>query len=326
MPIVPATPWKGRSDTEKKERLFQYVQTARGVESIIPGALCLCGFAVDTGVVRNLGRPGAAQGPTALRAHMANLCVSLPPTAQILDFGDVHDENGDLEGAQTELSVLVQGILRAGGFPVILGGGHETAWGTYQGLMAQGIDPLEILNFDAHLDLRPVKAGKGTSGTPFTQMADACEKENRRFSYSCIGVQSSSNTESLFARAAALETTVILAETCVQSPEKVAQHLQEKLRRAKNLYLSFCLDVIHASVAPGVSAPQGLGLFPAQLFPLLELCVDSPQLVAFEMVEFAPCYDPSGCTGKLAAEILRKVILAYFQREVTPMAGARGKR
>lgn len=314
MPIVPAAPWTGRVDTEKKERLFQYVKAVPGVESVLPGTLCICGFAVDAGVVRNFGRPGAAEGPAALRTYMANLCISLPATAQILDLGDVHCVDGDLESAQAELATLVQGILHSGGFPVILGGGHETAWGTYQGLARHGIDPLEIINFDAHFDLRPVEGGKGTSGTPFTQMAQSCEAAQRTFSYACVGIQPSSNTESLFARAAALHTDVILAQTCVENPEKVQAHLRKKLQTTKNLYLSFCLDVIHASIAPGVSAPQGLGLFPAQFLPLLDLCVTSPHLVAFELVEFAPGFDPTGCTGKLAAEILRTVIQAYFRR------------
>lgn len=315
MPLVSATPWKGRLDTAKKERLFQYVQPVRSVESVTSGSLCLVGFAVDAGVVRNLGRPGAAQGPAALRTYMANLCVTLPPSAQILDLGDISCVGDDLETAQAELGEVVKGILDAGGFPLIIGGGHETAWGTYQGIASHGVDPLEIVNFDAHLDLRPVEAGRGTSGTPFTQMSEACAVANRTFLYSCVGIQPSSNTQTLFARAAERNTDVMRAETCVQDPEHVRQHLQEKLRNTKNLYLSFCLDVIHASVAPGVSAPQGLGLFPDQFFPLLDLCLASPHLRAFELVEFAPCYDPTGCTGKLAAEILRKVIMAYFLRQ-----------
>ena len=314
MPLTPTMPWTGRLDSAKKERLFQYVQSVNGEYPIPPGAICLCGFAVEEGVIRNQGRAGAARGPAVLRSYMANLCLNLPSTARILDMGDISCVGGDLEAAQAELGRLVQRILQAGGFPLILGGGHETAWGTYQGLAAHGIDPLEILNFDAHLDLRPLEGGKGSSGTPFTQIALACAAKKRTFSYSCIGIQPGSNTESLFARAAQLQTDVLLAEACIQTPAEAARHLQEKLRSTQNLYLSFCLDVIHASVAPGVSAPQGLGLFPAQFFSLLEQCVTAPQLVAFDLVEFAPCYDPTGCTGKLAAEIVRKVIVAYFQR------------
>ena len=60
-----------------------------------------------------------------------------------------------------------------------LGGGHEIAWASYQGI-AQALQDdarlarLGIVNFDAHFDLRkPEVAGPGTSGTPFLQIAEA---------------------------------------------------------------------------------------------------------------------------------------------------------
>ena len=63
----------------------------------------------------------------------------------------------------------------AGQFPVVLGGGHEVAFGTYLGLArisrsAHPGDRIGILNLDAHFDLRPGPVP--SSGTPFRQIAE----------------------------------------------------------------------------------------------------------------------------------------------------------
>ena len=313
----PADPraWKGRVDSEKKERVFQYVQSLDCLGAIVipPKAICLCGFSVDEGVRRNLGRPGAKEGPAAIRKQLANLCLNLPSSVIILDMGDIECPDTNLEAAQAQLGILVHRILAAGAFPVVMGGGHETAFGTYQGLHAFTEEPLSIYNFDAHFDLRPVLNGKGTSGTPFTQIADACEKDQRAFSYTCIGIQPSSNTESLFARSRDCQAKYFLAEDVMSKPQEVMSQLQSRLDG--NLYVSFCLDILHASQAPGVSAPQTLGLSAWQIFPFLDECLATSKLLAFDLVELAPCYDQQEITAKFAAEIIRKVIVAQSQKQ-----------
>lgn len=308
--------WKGRVDSEKKERVFQYVQYLDYSDSAVipPQAICLCGFSVDEGVRRNLGRPGAQEGPAAIRKQLANLSLKLPESTVLLDMGDIQCPDGDLEEAQVQLGILVHRILAAGAFPVVLGGGHETAFGTYQGLHAFTEEPLSICNFDSHFDLRPVLNGKGTSGTPFTQIAEACSKDQREFSYTCIGIQPSSNSESLFARSRGYGAQYFLAEDVVAKPQEVMSQLQPCLEG--NLYLSFCLDVLHATQAPGVSAPQTLGLSAWQILPFLDACLAKSKLLAFDLVELAPCYDQQEITAKFAAEIIRKVIISQSQTKL----------
>ncbi len=307
--------WKGRVDSEKKERVFQYMQSLdlSGPVAIPPKAICLCGFSVDEGVRRNSGRPGAKEGPAAIRKQLANLCLNLPPSVALLDMGDIQCPDTNLEAAQTQLGVLVHRILSAGAFPVVMGGGHETAFGTYQGLHAFTDEPLSICNFDAHFDLRPVLNGKGTSGTPFTQIAETCAQDQREFFYTCIGIQPSCNTESLFARSRSYQAQYFLAEDVAAKPKETMSQLRTRLDG--NLYVSFCLDVLHASQAPGVSAPQTLGLSAWQILPFLDTCLASSSLLAFDLVELAPCYDQQEITAKFSAEIIRKVIIAQSQKQ-----------
>ena len=109
--------------------------------------------------MRNSGRPGAADGPAALRRALANLAWHGGDDARLYDAGDVSCRGDELEAAQSGYAERLAALLRAGHFPIGLGGGHEIALGAYLGLeRAFDGDPrlerLGIVNFDAHLDLR----------------------------------------------------------------------------------------------------------------------------------------------------------------------------
>jgi len=128
----------------------------------------LLGFSCDAGVLRNQGRPGAAHGPDAIRHALAN--VPAHGLTALYDTGNIACEDGDLESAQLALAGTVHNMLARGGVPLVLGGGHEVAWGTWQGLRAH-LDArnddgrLLIINIDAHFDLRTSRPA--SSGTPF---------------------------------------------------------------------------------------------------------------------------------------------------------------
>ena len=98
----------------------------------------------------------------------------------VYDAGDVRCDDGDMEGAQSRLANVVADAIRTGHRPLILGGGHETAWGTFQGIVAAKPDAnVGVINIDAHLDVRSDEPGN--SGTPFHQIAKWCEANRRPF-------------------------------------------------------------------------------------------------------------------------------------------------
>jgi formiminoglutamase len=102
------------------------LQTHRG--------FCLLGYCCDHGVELNLGRTGAARGPEAIRAQLANLPVNFPKTVGLFDGGDIRCRDGDLEGAQRALAEAVERVLSSGLFPVVLGGGTTSPMVTTSGL------------------------------------------------------------------------------------------------------------------------------------------------------------------------------------------------
>ena len=89
------------------------------------------------------------------------------------DAGNIVCADGDLETSQLALGEVVTILLENGIKPIVIGGGHELAWGHYQGIAdAFPQKNLGIINFDAHFDMRPLLAyDQGSSGTPFLQIA-----------------------------------------------------------------------------------------------------------------------------------------------------------
>ncbi|WP_336152319.1 arginase family protein, partial [Acinetobacter sp. 99] len=116
--------WQGRKDGEGAEhlRIHQVVNTTPRAD------YALIGFSSDEGVKRNKGRLGAADAPDSIRAQLANLPVHQPVT--ITDIGTVVCDGSKLEQAQAELAEQVERSLKQGMKPIVLGGGHEVAFGS----------------------------------------------------------------------------------------------------------------------------------------------------------------------------------------------------
>ena len=315
--------WSGRIDAGDGERGRRWHQVVRPAATADRPGVALLGFASDAGVIRNHGRPGAAEGPRTLRRALGNLAWHGRDDSRLYDAGDVSCGGDQLEDAQATYAERIAALLRAGHFPIGLGGGHEIAWAAYPGIeRALAGDPrlehLGILNFDAHLDLRrPEVPGRGTSGTPFLQIAESRAAAGREFRYLCFGASEAANTPALFDRAQDLGAEIVLD---VDAGEPAALlRLQQFVAESSCIYLTFCLDVLPPAVAPGVSAPSGLGVALHRAVAVLRKTLDhcrhrSPasKLLLADIAEFNPRFDPDGRTARTAARLVYE--LAAFGR------------
>lgn len=327
------TPWRGRSDHGEAgdtRRLFNVVRFADAPR--VPGAPSLIGFCCDAGVRRNQGRPGAADGPQAIRRALAGLPAH--GIDMLHDAGDIHCDGDRLEDAQQALARAVAAELAAGTRPLVLGGGHEVAWGTWQGLRAyldaqgeqgnQGdqSDPASqgcqgcqggqggqggqgrilVINLDAHFDLRTSRPG--SSGTPFDQIASACRARGLPFDYACLGVSRLANTAALFARAEELGVRYV-EDVAMQERHLDARlaELREWIDAADHVYLSIDLDVLPAAVMPAVSAPAAYGVPMPVVEAIVGTVKDSGKLRVADLAEFNPAYDRDGCGARVAARL-----------------------
>lgn len=315
--------WQGRTDSTVDFDGFRWHQWVHPLNlAELPAAfpeetlgIAFIGFCCDEGVRRNLGRPGAAKGPAGIRRELSNLPCWFTPSLRLYDAGDINCEDGDLESAQAALSAAVSQLLDSGLFPIVLGGGHELALGHYRGirdhlLKSRPNPAIGIVNFDAHLDMRPYDAG-GSSGTMFRQIADECRHRQFPYSYLCIGAQQVGNTVGLFRTARELGASFLLSRDLQEAmPWQAVERIEDVIKQNDAVYVTICADVFSSAFAPGVSATQPLGLEPELVLKLLKLLFRSGKVMGFDIAEVAPRFDQDNTTANLAKVLIFSVVNA----------------
>jgi formiminoglutamase len=310
--------WTGRIDGEDADSLrwhqaIKVIDLEGNLEGLkFENAVCFIGFSSDEGVERNKGKVGAAEGPNVIRREMSNF----PKTREdiiLYDAGNIFCIDEDLKGAQKALSTAVSKILALGMFPIVLGGGHEVAFGTYNGILDvvsryQKKPKIGILNFDAHFDMRPYE-DKTSSGTMFLEIADQCKERNLDFSYLVLGIQNYGNTRSLFKTAKNTGTEYILARDINDYKELEVKNIINKfIEKNDHIYMTICTDVFSSAYAPGVSAPQPFGIHPKSGRELIRHIAATGKTVSFDIAEVSPRYDSGNITSKLAAILIYELI------------------
>lgn len=278
----------------------------------LPGAV-LIGFPSDEGVRRNGGRPGAAQAPDFIRERLYGMTPDVEnPDAfrkligRIRDLGNL-EVSGDVEADQQELGELVALYLEQGAIPIILGGGHETAFGHFLGY-AKSKRPASILNIDAHTDVRPLKKGKAHSGSPFRQAiqheSGCCEQ------YLVAGLQPYAVAQRHLAFIEEHGGSVKLRDETNITTLSGLFHEHESER----MMMTLDMDAVDQAFAPGVSAPCANGL-PSDLWLMAAYMAGRrDNVTSLDIVEFNPTFDRDGQTARLAALTIWNFLQGLAQR------------
>lgn len=297
--------WAGRVDGPGPEHARWNSTIQPFADGAAPG-VALIGFACDEGVRRNQGRVGSHDAPDVIRAALGGLAVH--HDVPLYDVGTI-DVAEDLEAGHEALTAQVGELTRGGHTVIVLGGGHETAYGSHRGMRDATRGTVGIVNLDAHFDLRT--APQPTSGTPFKQLS----METDDFRYFVLGISQPNNTKTLFDEAAALGVTVVLDEELAElSMQQCAELLAQLTDDIDHLHLSIDLDVLPAGVAPGVSAPAAWGVSLDRIRALAIAAARTGKLRLVDVVELNPRFDIDGRTAKVAARLIDDIVSALPTR------------
>jgi formiminoglutamase len=245
---------------------------------------------------------------------MSNLAWDAQLKTGLFDCGNILCEYNKLEDSQVELEKAIEKVLQLGLIPIVLGDGHDIAFGHFNGIYKylnkkETSVQIGIINFDAHFDLRPYAPGKSNSGTMFRQIADQCKNTGTTFNYYCLGIQTYANTKNLFKTAAELETKYELAKNIgLSTLNEVKSKLNQFIEKQKHIYLTICADVFSSACAPGVSAPQPFGLQPDIGLELIKHVASSGKIISFDLAEIAPRFDEDKRTAKLGAVLIYAIV------------------
>jgi formiminoglutamase len=221
------------------------------------------------------------------------------------DLGDV-PVTGDVGADQERLAARLAPHLARGATAVVLGGGHETAFGHFLAHVEAGLRP-RILNVDAHPDVREPGEEGGHSGSPFRQAlghpSGACR------GYRVAGLQRASVAR---AHLAFLEEA---GAGWRWREDTDAAALEEEVGRLDGPALvSLDLDAVDAAHAPGVSAPATGGVGPRAWLAAAAAAGRSPAVRSLDVVELNPRLDVDGRTARLAAHTVWRFLAGRAER------------
>jgi formiminoglutamase len=317
---IPAELARGRGDPEDP-RLGDVVRRWEGgAPTLRRGQPVLIGFPCDEGVRRNKGRTGSARAPDAIREVLYRMTAWDGPTGVdlaatgLLDLGNVCVEP-DLDRSQRQLGDVVAAVLRAGAIPMILGGGHETAFGHFLGYVGAGLE-VAIVNVDAHLDVRPYPEG-AHSGSPFRQAIEHVGRPLQPGRYAVIGAQRQSvaraHAEFVAAHGGRVHWLPEPAPTD-WALSVLAQEIDHMSADTGIVLLTVDADAFRQAHVPGTSAPSPVGLGGAAWPGIAFLAGTRSAVRSIDLVEVNPAFDRDCQTVRWAALGLRQFLVGLASR------------
>ncbi len=270
---------------------------------------CFVGVPFDIGTSN---RAGARFGPRQIRAESAllrpyNMATRAAPfdSLSVADIGDVAINTFNIEKSVAIIEAAYDEILAANCKPLTLGGDHTIALPILRALKRK-YGPVGMVHVDAHADINDHMFGeKIAHGTPFRRAVEEGLLEGTRVVQ--IGLRGSGYAADDFDWPRAQGFRVVQAEECwYRSLAPLMEEVRTQLG-AGPVYLSFDIDGLDPSCAPGTGTPEVGGLTTIQGLEIIRGC-RGLDIVGADLVEVAPPYDPAGNTALVGANLLFEML------------------
>ena len=246
-------------------------------------------------------RPGTRFGPAAIRRESYGLELYSPyqdkelTDRAVLDAGDIELPFGDPAPALAAIEERAAAILADGKIPFLLGGEHLVTLGCVRAA-ARKFRDLHILHFDAHADLRDDYLGAKLSHACVLRRCHELVGDGKIFQF---GIRSGDKSEFVWG-----SEHVFTHKFDLNDLETALARL-----RGRPVYLTVDLDVLDPSVFPGTGTPEPGGVtFDALRAALTEAC-NALHIVAADVNELSPHYDPTGASTAVACKIVRELLI-----------------
>lgn len=285
------------------------------------GDVAVIGVPWDEGTT---ARPGARYAPRALRDVSTNWAYRVGEEAfydgeagarilggvRFIDAGDV-DLAPTAPAAVTHpaIATRVEHLLRGGLFVVTLGGDHSITFPVLQGYAhARGGRPLHLVQFDTHMDYWDDEGGMTTThASPIVRSHESALVQ-RVTQYGIRGLHTASDQLEL---AAERGVTTFWAE---QAKRTSVDELVAHLEPGEDVYVTFDIDVLDPSIAPGTGTPEPGGFSYYEAKAILRAVAARTNVVGMDMVEVDPLFDPTQVTALHAVRLILDTVGAALAK------------
>ena len=294
------------------------------------------------------GTRGASLGVEAIKIaaldFMSNFFIHFPsekiPTENKLLFEPIESPYAKritgVLAMYEKVSKAVNEAIKANFFPVVLSGDHSNAGATIAGIkMAKPKSNLGIIWIDAHADLHtPYTTPSGNMhGMP---LATAINEDNLECAVHEIDAETQKNWNALknigkIAPKVNPENIVLIS---LRDYEKEEKHLIDKygmkvitsnevrrkgsesivrsairyLSDCTDIYVTFDVDSLDASISRGTGTPVGNGLKEREAEDLISKFMQNRKICCFEITEVNPTLDKENLMAEIAFNILQRSV------------------
>lgn len=247
-------------------------------------------------------RPGTRFGSSAIRRESYGIECYSPyqdkdlEDTKVMDCGDLELCFGNTKKALAQIEEQAKEILDNSAIPFMLGGEHLVTLGAFRAVLEKYPD-IHIIHFDAHADLREEYLGEQLSHASVIRRCWDLVGDGRIYQF---GIRSGDREEFYWAK-----EHVTMRKFDFEGLEEVLEKLE-----GKPIYFTLDLDVLDPSVFPGTGTPEPGGVTFDALRKAAEKVCSRANVVACDVNELSPHYDPSGISTAAACKIVREMLLA----------------
>ena len=279
-------------------------ETAEGLDA------CFVGVPFDLGTSH---RGGTRYGPRQIRAESTllrpyNMGTRAAPfeSLQVADIGDIATNPYNLADSIRRIEEGFKAIFQYGCRPLCLVGDHTITLPILRAAASRH-GPLALIHVDAHADINDRMFGEPVAhGTTFRRAFEEGLFQPTRVVQ--IGLRGSGYSAQDFDWSREQGFRVVQAEECWhRSLTPLMAEVREQIGEEVPVYLSFDIDALDPSVAPGCGTPELGGLTSIQALEVVRGC-RGLNLVGGDLVEVSPPYDTSGNTALVAANLLFEML------------------
>lgn len=314
---------KRSGETKFGERL-QFVEDIDELRSHSAKYVVL-GIPEDIGVRANHGQPGAAGAWESFLKAFVNIQVNrFNNPEQVILLGrldcqdlmlkasniDTDDPNyliklGDLvKQIDQLLGDIIQRIIENGKVPIVIGGGHNNAYGNIKGASKALNDPINVINIDAHTDLRQLEHRHSGNGFSYAIEGQYLNK------YTIFGLHMNYTPEYIFNEMDYSDNIQYhFAEDLLRFPDEINRRFVACLDafHEKSFGLELDCDAI-AGFPSSAKSPAGFSI--NQVRNLVQIVAKNPNCKYFHVCEAAPDAGSSAEVGKALSYFVSDFISA----------------
>lgn len=296
---------------------------------ISPRRLGLIGVPIDFSAFGHAA--GCSAGPTQLRAALAPGIrryaipvrdygdVPIPPPRRVANPRLKHLP--EVAAANRSLYERTRQCLQAGDVPVVLGGDHSGVIGSVKATLDHLAGDVSLLWIDSHPDCstEATTVSGNLHGMVIPQLTAGGTSElmgigERQLPFDQLGyfgVKDANPAEIDFIRTHRIVSADVWTIERHGTDVALRSVLGELLHSGRKLYVSFDLDVVDVSCAPGVGTPTRGGLSYREALYVTRVLRElfrEGAVVGLDVVELNPSVDLDGRTAVLAAELLLSLV------------------